>query len=168
MILFLMMKRRIQKTSIFICCEGKTELAFLKYIKSLYLAGDKKRIHIRSEDGGSLSSMQKTIEKQKNHLPIDKAYILLDGDQINSENIQSENILISEPCIEGFFLKILTGSKPQTSQECKRKFEKEYLNRKDKLDHRAYKNIFRKDDLEKKRYDIPLLHAILEIFEEEK
>ena len=163
-----MMKRRIQRTSIFICCEGKTELAFLKYIKSLYLARDKKRIHIRSEDGGSLSSMQKTIEKQKNHLLIDKAYILLDGDQIDSENVQSTDVLISEPCIEGFFLKILTDSKPRTSRECKRKFEKEYLNKKDKLDHRTYKKHFREDVLERRRCDIPLLHTILEIFEEEK
>ena len=164
-----MMKRRIQKTSIFICCEGKTELAFLKYIKRLCPTRHKKSIFIRDAKGdNSLKNMRKKIANEKNHLPIDKAYILLDGDRINSENVQSKDVLISEPCIEGFFLKILTGSKPQTSKECKRKFEKEYLNKKDKLDHRAYKNIFREDDLERRRYDIPLLHAILKIFEEEK
>ena len=161
----MMKRKRIQKTSIYILCEGKTEVAFLNYIKKLCPTRHKS-IFIRDAKGdNSLKNMRKKIANEKDHRQIDKAYIFLDGDQIDSENIQSTDVLISEPCIEGFFLKILTDSKPQTSRECKRKFEKEYLNKTDKLDHRTYKKHFREDVLERRRYDIPLLHAILKIFE---
>ena len=65
-------------------------------------------------------------------------------------------------------MEILTGSKPKTSKQCKRQFEKEYLSKKDKLNHKSYEKIFKKDGLEKKRFHIPLLDKIIKIFEEEE
>ncbi|MCY4512228.1 MAG: hypothetical protein OXB86_00905 [Bdellovibrionales bacterium] len=161
------MKRR-QKTSIFICCEGKTEVAFLKYIKSLYIAGEQKSIRIKSANGGDILSMKRHTGEQKNHIHIDKDYILLDGDQIKSKNINEENVLVVQPCIEGLFLEILDRSKPRTSRKCKKIFEKNYLNSKDKLHHKSYQTIFNKNKLENARSRLPLLNKILKIFETEQ
>ena len=76
-------------------------------------------------------------------------------------------ILVTQPCIEGLFLEILDRSKPQISKECKKIFETDYLNKKDKLDHKSYQKIFNKNKLEKARKRIPLLNQILKIFETE-
>ena len=85
------LKKLRQKTSILICCEGKTEVAFLKYIKSLYIAGEQKNIRIKSVKGGNISKMRKYIKQYKSQVHIDTAYTLLDGDQINSTNTTKEN-----------------------------------------------------------------------------
>ena len=162
------LRKRRQKTSILICCEGKTELAFLKYIKNLYIAGDQKSIRINSVNGGNISSMRRYISKYKVHVHTDKEYILLDEDQINSNNLNKENDLVGQPCIEGLFLDILDQSKPQTSRECKKIFEKRFLNEKEKLNYKSYQKIFDKDKLEKARNKVLLLNKILKIFEAEK
>ena len=162
------LRKRRQKISIFICCEGKTEVAFLKHIKNLYIAGDQKAIRINSVNGGSLSKMKKHITEKKKHIEINKDYILLDGDQINSRNINEQNVLIAQPCIEGLFLEILGRSKPQTSKECKTIFETNYLNNKDKLHHAFYQKSFNKNKLEEARNRISLLNKIFKIFESEK
>ena len=61
------MKRRIQKDSILICYEGKTEVAFLKYIKSLYLDGKRKHVRLKHAGSGGLINIKKTIENHKKH-----------------------------------------------------------------------------------------------------
>ncbi|MCZ0932853.1 MAG: hypothetical protein OXJ52_06865 [Oligoflexia bacterium] len=91
----------------------------------------------------------------------------MDGDQINSNNPNEENDLVVQPCIEGLFLDILDQSKPQTSRECKKMFEKNFLNEKKKLNHKSYQKIFDRNKLEKARNKIPLLNKILKIFEAE-
>lgn len=162
------LKNRKQKISIFICCEGKTELAFLKYVKNLYISGDQKSIRINSINGGNICKMKKYIKTKKKHIHIDKYYILSDGDQIGSQNINDEKVLIASPCIEKLFLEILDQSKLKTTKECKKIFETKYLNRKDKLSSQSYQKIFNKDKLEDARRKIPLLNRVLKIFEAEK
>ncbi len=162
--------KKITKKSILIHCEGKTEVAFLKYIKTLYLKGDagnKKFVQITSEDGGSLSSMQKTVSKKETCLSIDKSYILLNGDRIKpeDENKINEDVWIAKPCLEGFLLDILGHLKPQTSKACKKTFESKILNAKEKLKYESYNKHFTKSILETKRRGIRLLDQILQIFE---
>ena len=162
--------QRILKKSIFICCEGQTELAFLKHIKNLYLKEGirkKKTVRIKPEKGGSLSKMKETIQKEKTNRHIDEDYIFLDGDQIKPEDKISPNVWISQPCIEGFLLEVLEHLKPQISKNCKKNFEKEILNAKDKLKYESYKQHFTKSILEKRRKNIALLDRILKVFESE-
>ena len=121
-------KQRRQKTSIWFFCEGKTEVAFLQYIKNLGFLEGKNHIRIRSVDNGSLSYIKKFIERQKHHVQIDRAYTLTDEDRATEQEVKNMNgtaePCIADPCIEGFFLEILTGSKPQTSKECKKNSKK--------------------------------------------
>ena len=168
-----MKNKRTIKKIIYIRCEGKTEVAFLKHIKNLYLSretGQEKMIKIKSEEGGSLQSMQKSIQKEKEVSHIDESYILLDGDIISRQNKDHSHpdwitdIWITKPCLEGFLLDVIGYKKPQKSKECKKQFEKNILNAKDKLKSERYNKIFTKVNLEEKRNDIPLLNKILTIF----
>ena len=159
------MKRRIIKTSILICCEGKTEVAFSRYIKNLYIDGKRKYVLPKLVGGGGLKSIKNTIDRYEKHSAFNQYYGLLDGDLISMSENPEANILITEPCIEGFFLELLGHNKPSSSKDCKKQFEEQYLNEKEKLDHRNYGKIFNKDLLEEKREINILLNKILKIFE---
>ena len=154
-----------QKISILIYCEGKTEVAFLKYIKSLFINGKIKTVRIKSEGGGSLSSIREIANRYKNYLKFDEVYIFMDGDKITPQDHLKTSDLISKPCIEGFFLKILQKTPPRTSSDCKKYFENNYLNSKEKLAHYSYEQIFTKEMLNQIRQIIPLLDKIIKIFE---
>lgn len=159
------MRKRVQKKSIFICCEGKTEVAFLKYVKSLYLDGRKKYVQIKSAGGGGLRNIENTIEKHDTQGAFDQTFGFLDGDLIGISKVQKENILITKPCIEGFFLELLNQDKPVNSKQCKKKFEVQFLNEKEKLNHKCYEKIFTKNQLEKIREENTLLDKLLKVFE---
>ena len=101
-------KQRRQKTSIWIFCEGETEVAFLQYIKNLGFSVGKNHIRIKSAGSGSLSDIKKLIKGQKHHVQIDRAYTLTDGDRATEQEARNElkgiaKPCIADPCIEGFF-----------------------------------------------------------------
>ena len=160
-------KTRLQKKSIYIRCEGKTESAFLKHIKDLYLkgeAGKKKRIKIEPENGGDLYSMRNSVETVKDQY--DECYILLDRDRIP----ETINEWVSRPCLEGFLLAILGKQKPEKSKDCKDKFQKKILNilnKKQILKHfkKQIPKHFKKELLDERRNEICLLNQILKVFE---
>ena len=154
-----------QKISIVIYCEGKTEVVFLKYVKSLFINGKIKTVRIKSEGGGSLSSVREIANRCKTHLNFDEVYIFMDGDKITQQDRLRKSDLISKPCIEGFFLKILQKTPPNKSSECKKYFENNYLNRKEKLSSYFYEKIFTREILNQRRQNIPLLNKIIKIFE---
>lgn len=165
------------KITVLIYGEGATEKAFLEYLKNVYC----KRcngiyIKIKDGEGGSPEDiMDKTIRnKNSGDYPKDyqSAFILLDIDKKWSDEFRKKakdnNIkpIGSKPCIEGFFLSILNSKfnvTVKSSSQCKKEFEKKYLDKKKKLDLKNYKKIFPKTLLEKRRKKISNLDEIISV-----
>jgi len=120
--------------TLFVFCEGDTEEAYINLLKSLYRIPS---IQIRSKiEGNNITS--KSIEKFKKGKPThekDMSFLMYDIDvpeiieRLN--NIDDSKLLLSNPCIELWFL---LHYKNQTANINSEKCYREMLNR-----NRAYK-----------------------------
>lgn len=167
------------KISILVYGEGSTEKAFLRYLKDVYC----KRcsgisIDIKDGKGGSPEDIiDKTIRSKNSgdyrggtfiFLDIDKKWLDEFKKKAKDNNIE---LIGSKPCIEGFFLSILNikfDITVKSSSQCKKEFEKKYLDKKKKLNWENYKKIFPKSILEKRRKKVPSLNKIILIMTSNK
>jgi len=147
--------------------EGSTERAFLKYLRDVY-CNRYSGISIKVKNGGGGSPedvLDKTI-KNKYSGDYQNTFILLDTDKKWSNEFKQKakkneiKLIGSVPCMEGLFLLILIN---KSSGQCKKEFEKRYLDKKKKLIPENYKKIFPKKLLEKRRKKIPILDEIISI-----
>ena len=161
------------KVTVLIYGEGKTEEIFLKYLRSVY----RKRyngisIKIKNGGGGSPEDVLYKTIRNKDSGNYQGTFIFLDTDKKWSdefkEKAKNNNIELigSKPCVEGFFLLILNfrfDIIAKSSNQCKKEFEKRYLDKKKKLNSENYKKIFPKKLLEKRRKKIPILDEVISI-----
>ncbi len=163
-----MVKKRKQKHTIFIYCEGKDDRLFIQHLKRAF-ASLKKSIESKKGGGGGPSWMiQKTTREPGEY---DEKYIFLDLDQGKDKekhesdaNKQNITLIWSTPCLEGLFLQILNGH-PQMSdsQKYKNHFKKEYNSNKRQYDPTMFERLFPKEKLVSKKAKIPTLNQLIQI-----
>ena len=137
------------RPSLLIVVEGATEFAFCKYLKSQLSHRNGKFITIKNAHGGSPSKIVEYTYRNYRHTPYDNVAIIWDtdvplNDTKSSRMISSmkATIINPSPCIEGLFLEMCGEKAPPVTADCKRRFHKIGLSKRDKLDANAYENLF--------------------------
>ena len=169
------MPKKVRPTAI-ICCEGKTELIFAKYVKSLFV--QIKKITVRNLKGRrDIDAIINYIEKQP--AEYDEKYIFVDSDIYDQKSqtrtgeeekkAKTKGIVIiwSSPCLEGVLLKILEDRKYRendSSEKYKKLFKQKY----DKNNNfeKIVRQKFSKDLLSSKRKSIPELDQLIKAIED--
>jgi len=111
------MSRRVRRpvlTTVLLVGEGKTEVAFLSHLKSLYIQRNCGiKLTIKNAHGKGPEYIVDFAVRQRSNAAYDRVAVLLDTDLTWSEAVKKrarKNRLVllgSDPCIEGFLLKIL-------------------------------------------------------------
>ena len=120
------------KPNFFVFCEGETEMAYVKFLRSLYRAP----IQVIPKKGKSNIS-EDYIEKSKNEYvqtDQDKVFLMydldVDGMLEQLQKIPNAELLVSNPCVELWFLLHYQEQKTEISSgKCiqkLQKFSKEY------------------------------------------
>ena len=115
------------KPNFFVFCEGETEVAYVKFLRSLYRAP----IQVIPKKGKSNIS-EDYIEKSKNEYvrtELDKVFLMydldVDGMLEQLQKIPNAELLVSNPCVELWFLLHYQDQKTEISSEkCIKKLQK--------------------------------------------
>ncbi len=125
-------KEKQMKPNFFVFCEGKTEIAYIKFLRSLY------RVPIQVIPKKSKSNISKDdIENSKRDYVTtnqDKTFLMFDLDVAgvleHLQKIPDAELLVSNPCVELWFLLHYQEQKSKlTSKKCIQKlqsFTKDY------------------------------------------
>ena len=120
-------KGKRMKPNFFVFCEGETEIAYVKFLRSLY------RVPIQVIPKKSKSNISEDyIERSKNEYvrtEQDKVFLMydLDVDRMlqNLQKIPNAELLVSNPCIELWFLLHYQEQKLEISSvKCIQKYQK--------------------------------------------
>ena len=115
------------KPNFFVFCEGETEMAYVKFLRSLYRAPiqviPKKGKSNISEDYIERSKIEYVRTEQ------DKVFLMydldVDGILEHLQKIPNAELLVSNPCIELWFLLHYQEQKAEiTSEKCVQKYQK--------------------------------------------
>ena len=114
------------KPNFFVFCEGETEIAYVKFLRSLYRAP----IQVIPKKGKSNIS-EDYIERSKNEYvqtKQDKVFLMydldVDGMLEHLQKIPNAELLVSNPCIELWFLLHYQEQKSEiTSVKCVQKYQ---------------------------------------------
>lgn len=115
------------KPNFFVFCEGETEIAYVKFLRSLY------RVPIQVIPKKSKSNISEDyIEHSKNEYvrtEQDKVFLMydldVDGVLENLQKIPNAELLVSNPCIELWFLLHYQEQKTEiSSDKCVQKYQK--------------------------------------------
>ena len=122
-----MSKGKQMKPNFFVFCEGETEIAYVKFLRSLY------RVPIQVIPKKSKSNItEEYIERSKNEYvrtDQDKVFLMydldVDGVLDNLQKIPNAELLVSNPCIELWFLLHYQEQKSEISSvKCVQKYQK--------------------------------------------
>lgn len=159
--------RRVARHTVLLVGEGKTELAFLQHIKSLYISrGCGVSATIRNAHGKGPDHVVDYAIRQCRNAAYDRVVVLLDTDlemsdaarrRAKSKKIQT---IGSIPCIEGLLLNILGKNVPATSAQCKARVGGILPAR--LTSSHDYQANFPRDFLELRRGDVPELGRLLD------
>ena len=160
---------RAARHTVLLVGEGKTECAFLRHIKSLYISrGCGVSVAIRNAYGKGPDQVVDYAIRQRRNAAYDRVAVLLDTDLemsatarrcADSKKIQ---IIGSTPCIEGLLLKILDEPVPTTCAECKARVGRLLPDQMQSPDN--YRAGFPKEFLEERRHGVQELAALLDCF----
>ena len=120
-------KGKQMKPNFFAFCEGETEMAYVKFLRSLYRAP----IQVIPKKGKSNIS-EDFIEKSKNEYvrtEQDKVFLMydldVDGMLEQLQKIPNAELLVSNPCVELWFLLHYQDQKTEiSSDKCIKKLQK--------------------------------------------
>ena len=120
-------KGKQMKPNFFVFCEGETEIAYVKFLRSLYRAP----IQVIPKKGKSNIS-EEFIERSKNEYVRtgqDKVFLMydldVDGILEHLQKIPNAELLVSNPCIELWFLLHYQEQKLEiSSDKCVQKYQK--------------------------------------------
>ena len=115
------------KPNFFVFCEGETEIAYVKFLRSLYRAP----IQVIPKKGKSNIS-EEYIERSKNEYvrtEQDKVFLMydldVDGILEQLQKIPNAELLVSNPCVELWFLLHYQEQKSEiSSDKCIKKLQK--------------------------------------------
>ena len=120
-------KGKQMKPNFFVFCEGETEIAYVKFLRSLYRAP----IQVIVKKGKSNIS-EDYIERSQNEYvrtEQDKVFLMydldVDGMLEQLQKIPHAELLVSNPCVELWFLLHYKEQKAEiTSEKCVKKYQK--------------------------------------------
>ena len=120
-------KGKQMKPNFFVFCEGETEIAYVKFLRSLYRAP----IQVIPKKGKSNIS-EEYIERSKNEYvrtEQDKVFLMydldVDGILEQLQKIPNAELLVSNPCVELWFLLHYQEQKSEISSDmCIKKLQK--------------------------------------------
>ncbi len=127
---------RQKRTTVFVCVEGDSEEAFIKFIRKKYSRG-KTYITVENAYGGSPDVVAEIAIKSISRLDVSHKIVWFDDDKDLSkeweEQLKSDGftILRSNPCLEGELFQILGEEKKyrrNQAKRCKKDFQRKYLN----------------------------------------
>ncbi len=159
--------RRTKPTILFIG-EGKTEVAFIRHLKSLYQAERSPPVRVDTQDGHDAGRILRTALRRSETEARDAIVCLYDLDKalptgdLNKAKRKKLVLIGSQPCIEGFMLDILDKARPHLTRDCKHKMHP-LLGGKE-TDHNSYRR-FTREILEQRRLLLPNLDLILRLIE---
>ena len=120
-------KGKQMKPNFFVFCEGETEIAYVKFLRSLYRAP----IQVITKKGKSNIS-EEYIERSKNEYvrtEQDRVFLMYDLDVEGMleqlQKIPNAELLVSNPCVELWFLLHYQDQKSEiSSDKCIKKLQK--------------------------------------------
>lgn len=125
-------KGKQMKPNFFVFCEGETEIAYVKFLRSLYRAP----IQVITKKGKSNISEDFIVKSKNEYVQTeqDKVFLMydldVDGMLEQLQKIPNAELLVSNPCVELWFLLHYQEQKTEiSSDKCMKKlqkFSKEY------------------------------------------
>lgn len=168
-------KKRKPQISILIFAEGARDEIFIKHLNTLYSRDNDYNIKIDSGQGGTPTEIVKgcinypgIYEERIVVFDNDKSEIeMVAGRELAREN--GVKVLEQSPCLEGQLLEILKPGKDystKSSKECKKQFEKEFIDGRKATDIREYQKILTKKIIEDARKKSDYLKKIIKCIEQ--
>ena len=121
-----MQKSRRANRTLLLVGEGDSDAAFLKYLRTIYLTrGCGITAKISNAHGKGPDHIIDYSIRQDQNAAYDQVIILMDSDLKASSEMTKKaksrkfKIILTKPCLEGLFLKILGRYVPDNSKECK-------------------------------------------------
>lgn len=163
-------KVRAQRKTLLVIGEGDTEVAFLKYLRSLYCSkGQGTEVTIVNAHGKSPESIVNTAIRHAGSAAFDKKVCLLDTDIAWPPAVCTKakkykvTMLGASPCIEGLFLDILGIPIPRIIDQCKPKIASMFNF--SLTDVGNYPRVFDRHKLDEARQRIRTLNDLLNFYE---
>lgn len=162
--------RRVRKT-VFIVCEGKTDLGFLRYLKRTYCSGREgaPEMAFKQSYGKGGTHVVDVLLKEVNYKAYDVRVALTEADappkpaDLKALNRARGRHVVVVPCIEGLLLEILGQRVPALSADCKARLAA--IEERDLSEPAHYEMHWPKARLDEARLRIPVLDALLSLFE---
>lgn len=157
---------RHQRKTLLAVGEGKSDVAFLKYLRSLYCSGMKGvSLTVRNAFGKGPENVVETAISQAAIASYDNHICLMDTDIawspkiLNKAKRKNIDLIGSTPCLEGLLLTILSKQVPYGSTPCKQQLKA--ITTKDMFEPEDYAAFFSQAVLENSRIRIPELDRLL-------
>ncbi len=157
-------KPRQTRATAQIVCEGFTEEAFCRHLKSLYARGCGVHVDVHNARGGSPQDIIKAALVRRGY---DRTFVFFDTDRPlpatwKCKSLAAGHVHVpSSPCIEAFLLHLLGKPCHGDTGACKRAFQDIFPGN-TSCDFRAHARIFPKSLLDASSH--PLLHKLLSAF----
>lgn len=163
-------KLRAAKITTLIYGEGMAEEIFLKHLRKLYAKNSGVAVTIRRGKGGAADAI--ALEALRFPGNFNRRLVLLDQDKSDKEmkkarlQATTHGIILIEnkPCLEALLMSILEKKgnfENKTSGECKKIFEKKYIDSKRRAELQEYEKVFSRSILDARRKSIPALNEII-------
>ena len=156
--------RRAQRT-VLLVGEGDTDVAFLKHLKGLYnVRNCGVACTIRNAHGRGPEHVLDYTERQSRTADYDRKAAFLDTDIPWPQRMRKRagqkyiELLPSEPCLEGFLLRILGQQVPALSNECKTLLRDMNLK-----SHSCYEEHFPRELLDRRKVKIETLERLIRL-----
>lgn len=159
------LKPRTTRATAQIVCEGFTEEAFCKHLKSIYARDCGVCVSIFNARGGSPDDIIQLALRRKSY---DRTVVFFDADKPLSDKAKKKalsaryQLVVSAPCVEGLLLSLLNLPVPQSTEACKKAFDA-ILRGNQKFDPRCYALHFPKTFLDSLSH--PHLLTLLSVFQ---
>ena len=161
---------RIQRKTLLAVGEGKSDVAFLKHLISLYCeGGEGVKVTVRNANGRGPGNVISTAIGAGNSASYDRKACLLDTDIVwTPENIRDAKrhkieLVGSTPCLEGMLLKVLGKPVPLNSPQCKQQLS--VITGSNMVDVKDYLELFPRDVLQTVRTQVAELDKLLRLYE---
>lgn len=169
-------KQRSAKLTCLIYGEGQAEEVFLKYLRGLYAKDSGIAITIKRGKGGTADGI--VLSAIRHIGAYDKKCVVLDGDKPKTEMERMRKLaadhgirlIENTPCLESLLLAILEPNENlsgKTSTWCKSRFEKNFIEKKQRTELHRYEKLFPKSVLNTARKRVGSLNKIILVLEGE-
>lgn len=161
-------KSREVKKTVLLYCEGAHEKAFLHYLKTVFARGRNVFVKIKENYGYGANGVLNGVLRQELS---DQTVCVYDTDtgvdNALKNKVEQRGILCFEntPCFDAFLLEILEGKSYSDckSDDCKKRFEREYLNASKRTNKDNYAKLFPEKLLRQKAEKMGNLGRLIEI-----